>query len=137
MKYALLITAGVAALALASPARALELSALPDASAMPEGVQQLSPVVPGMGEHWANPADLPLGPIYCVFEGKILCMEFMMAQEDFAAGKSWPGLQGVEGLPPVNHINIQFEPQGHKGYEIPHYDMHLYFLSPDDMAQVR
>ncbi len=137
MKYALLITAGVAALALASPARALDLSALPDASAMPEGVQQLSPVVPGMGEHWANPADLPLGPIYCVFEGKIVCIEFMMAQEDFAAGESWPDLRGMEGLPPVNHVNIGFEPQGHKGYEIPHYDMHLYFLSTDDMAQVR
>ena len=30
---------------------------------MPAGAVQVSPVVPGMGEHWAEPADLPFGPI--------------------------------------------------------------------------
>jgi hypothetical protein len=58
---------------------------LPNADTLPEGVVQLSPTVPGMGEHWGNPADMPLGPIYCVHEGKIVCLEFMIAQEDFAA----------------------------------------------------
>src|SRR4028118_1664330 len=82
---------------------------LPGADTVPEGVIQLSPVVPAMGEHWANPADMPLGPIYCVHEGKIVCLEFMIAQEDFAAGQSWPALTGMEGLPPATHVTMGVE----------------------------
>ena len=37
---------------------------LPLASSLPDSVVKISPVVPEMGEHWANPKDLPLGPIY-------------------------------------------------------------------------
>lgn len=110
---------------------------LPSADSLPEGVVQLSPTVPGMGEHWGNPADMPLGPIYCVHEGKVVCLEFMIAQEEFTAGKSWPALAGMEGLPPVNHLNVGFEPSGHEGFKVPHYDLHLYFLSPEEMAKVQ
>lgn len=111
--------------------------ALPSADTLPEGVVQLSPTVPGMGEHWGNPADMPLGPIYCVHQGKIICLEFMIAQADFEAGQSWPALAGMEGLPPINHMNMGFEPQGHEGFEDPHYDIHLFFLSPEEMAKVQ
>ena len=110
---------------------------LPGSDTLPEGVIQISPVVPAMGEHWANPADLPLGPIYCVHEGKIACLEFMISQEAFAAGESWPELAGMEGLPPVDHIRMGFEPQGHEGYEVPHYDIHMYFLPPDEIAAIQ
>jgi hypothetical protein len=128
----------VAAFGLATAAQAANTrDSLPGVDMLPEGVIQLSGVVPNMGEHWANPADMPLGPIYCVHEGKIVCLEFMMAQEDFAAGVSWPALAGIDGLPPVDHINISFEEHGHEGYEIPHYDMHFYFLSPEEIAEIR
>jgi hypothetical protein len=113
------------------------MDALPGAEMLPEGVVQLSPTVPGMGEHWGNPADMPLGPIYCVHEGKIVCLEFMIAQEAFAAGESWPDLSGMEGLPPVDHVSIGFEPQGHEGYEVPHYDIHMYFLPPEEIAAIQ
>jgi hypothetical protein len=110
--------------------------ALPSADILADDIVQVSPTIPGMGEHWANPATLPLGPIYCVHEGKIVCLEFMMAQEEFTAGKSWPALSGMEGLPAVNHVSIGFEPEGHEGFTVPHYDVHLYFLSPEEMAKV-
>ena len=110
---------------------------LPDAGSVPEGTIQLSGVVPAMGEHWGNPADMPIGPIYCVHEGKIVCLEFMIAQEAFAAGESWPNLAGMEGLPPVDHVSIGFEPQGHEGYEVPHYDIHMYFLPPEEIAAIQ
>jgi hypothetical protein len=110
---------------------------LPDATMLPANVVQISPLVPTMGEHWADPATLPLGPIYCVHNGKIVCLEFMMSQEDYAGGKSWPVLAGIEGLPPVNHLNISFEAHGHEGFEVPHYDLHMYFLSPEDVAKIQ
>jgi hypothetical protein len=117
--------------------RAGEFDKLPSASILPKGTVKVSGVVPGMGEHWANPKDLPLGPIYCVYKGKVVCLEFMISQADFAAGKSWPELSGLKNLPPVNHINMGFEPKGHEGYEVPHYDMHIYFASPEAMKTIK
>src|SRR4028118_1153851 len=111
-------------------AHADEYSKLPSSSILPMGTVKVSGVVPGMGEHWANPKDLPLGPIYCVHKRKVICIEYMISQADFRAGKSWPELTGLKSLPPVNHINMGFEPKGHEGYEVPHYDMHVYFVPP-------
>lgn len=110
---------------------------LPGVETLPADVIQISGIVPGMGEHWANPATLPLGPIYCVHEGKIVCLEFMMAQDEFVAGKSWPALAGMDGLPPVNHTDIGFQAHGHEGFEVPHYDIHMYFLSPEEVARIQ
>jgi hypothetical protein len=110
------------------------LAGLPSARSLPEGVIQVSPMVPGMGEHWANPKDLPFGPIYCVIEGKVTCMEYMISQADFEAGKSWtelrPWFKGTE-QPPIDHMEFNFEPNGHEGYQVPHYDVHMYFVSPE------
>lgn len=136
MKTVLLAGAVLTASALAAAAEEGR-AGLPGVDALPEGVVQVSPLVPRMGEHWANPADLPLGPIYCVHEGKVVCLEFMIAQEDFTAGKSWPELAGTKGLPPVDHTHIGFEPQGHEGYEVPHYDIHMYFLPPEEIAAIK
>ncbi len=111
--------------------------ALPGVDTLPADVVKISGIVPAMGEHWANPSTLPLGPIYCVHEGKIVCLEFMISQEDFAAGKSWPTLAGMAGLPTVNHTNIGFEPHGHEGFEVPHYDIHMFFLPPEDVAKIQ
>jgi hypothetical protein len=85
-----------------------------------------------MGEHWADPKDLPLGPVYCVMNGRVTCMEFMIAQQDMRDGKSLEGLRpwkaSTAPQPPVNHMNFDFMPKGHPGFEIPHYDVHLYFV---------
>ena len=111
--------------------------ALPGTDILPEGTIQVSPVIPGMGEHWANPGDLPLGPIYCVHEGKIVCLEFMMPQEEFSAGKSWTDLSGIPDLPSIDHVNIDFEANGHEGFEVPHYDVHLYFIDPAEQKAIQ
>jgi hypothetical protein len=113
----------------AAPAMAHDATA-PDASTLPKDVIAVSGVVPTMGEHWANPADLPLGPIYGVSNGKIIFIEYMVAQEDLANGKSFLELASKAGidLPQVDHIDFNFEPNGHEGYEVPHYDVHLYFV---------
>ena len=54
----------------------------------PPGVVRISECVPLMGEHWARPADLPLGPIYTVDAGRLTSIEFMPAQADFTTGKN-------------------------------------------------
>lgn len=108
------------------------LAHLPRASDLPPGMVRISPHVPGMGEHWANPRDLPLGPVYCVMEGRVTCMEFMISQQDLRDGKSFerlrPWFAGGAPQPPVDHMEFNFMPQGHPGFEVPHYDVHMYFV---------
>ncbi len=115
--------------------------ALPSADTLPEGVVQLSPTVPGMGEHWANPRNLPLGPVYCVMDGRVTCMEFMISQQDLQDGKSFerlrPWFVGGAPQPPVDHVEFNFMPQGHPGFEVPHYDVHMYFVPTELREQDR
>ena len=113
-----------------------EFAKLSDKSILPQGTVKISETVPSMGEHWSRPEDLPLGPIYCVHKGKIVCIEYMMSQADLQAGKSWPELVGLKNLPPINHVNMGFMPTGHHGYEIPHYDLHIYFVTREALKTI-
>jgi hypothetical protein len=113
-----------------------EFAKLSDTSTLPQGTIKISETVPSMDEHWSRPEDLPLGPIYCVHKGKIVCIEYMMSQADLQAGKSWPELVGLKNLPLINHVNMGFMPTGHHGYEIPHYDLHIYFVSPEALKTI-
>lgn len=137
MKILSVLCIAASALAVSAPAFAAKYPKMPDVTVLPKDAVQLSPVVPQMGEHWANPADMPLGPMYCVHAGKVVCIEYMISQQDFLNGKAWSNLQGLTDLPSVNHIDIGFNPKGHPGYEIPHYDMHIFFISPEQKALIK
>jgi len=103
---------------------------------LPEGTIQLTPCVPTMGEHWANPAEMPLGPIYGVADGKLTFVEIMPSQEAFQSGESWIDvLQPIEGYA-IDHVDFVFEEGGHEGYEVNHYDIHAYFVPHVDEAQI-
>lgn len=111
---------------------------------LPAGAQKLSDVVPAMGEHWANPAQLPLGPIYLVHKGEVIGLEYMWT-EDMMQAVSIPTPAGPEefsALVPlpvgvaVDHVNIAFMEHGHEGFEVPHWDMHLYFITQEEMAAI-
>lgn len=108
--------------------------------ALPEGSQQITPVVPAMGEHWSNPqaGDLPTGPIYGVYKGKLVFLEYMIAQEDFKQGKNYANLAGMKGVPSpaAEQLDIEFQPNGHDGFEVPHYDIHMYFVSEEEQQQI-
>ena len=98
---------------------------------VPDGVVQLTPVVPKMGSHWAKPEDMPTGPIYGEYKGKLVFLEEMPSQEFFKNGESIVNLDGMKGLPSpgIDHTNIEFQAHGHEGFEVPHYDIHHYFIS--------
>ena len=60
-----------------------------------------------------------------------------ISQADFQAGKSWRELTGLKNLPSIDHVNMSFEPKGHEGYEVPHYDMHIYFVPPAALEAIK
>lgn len=111
---------------------------------LPEGVQKLSDVIPAMGEHWANPAQLPLGPIYLVYKGEVIGIEYMW-NDDMLQEVEIPTPEGTEHLnalvplpvgAAVDHVDYAFMPHGHEGFDVPHHDLHMYFITEAEKAAI-
>lgn len=108
-------------------------------SAVPEVAVQLTPVIPGMGEHWADMEDMPLGPIYGVFQNDIVYMEYMytqdMLEEQTASTPEgdmlFSELADLAVNLYVDHMDVSFNPEGHEGFEAPHWDIHAYSVTHD------
>ena len=47
---------------------------------IPADAVLVSPCIATMGEHWVNPKDAPLGPIYGVWQGKPVFTEIMVSE---------------------------------------------------------
>ncbi len=111
---------------------------------LPEGLMTEGGVVPGMGEHWFNPAQMPLGPIYLVYEGEVIGVEYMWS-EDMMQDVSIPTPAGpveFKALVPlpvgvvVDHATVTLMPLGHEGFEVPHSDIHMYFITQTEVAAI-
>lgn len=131
-----LFTIGIGTTGIAQePPTPEQLAAMAERAAqlgLPEGVVQISPCVPTMGEHWADPKNMPLGPIYGVMNDEVVFVELMPAQADFAEGKSWHEVLVPPAGQTIHHVDFDYLPQGHEGYEVPHYDIHAYFVPHDE-----
>jgi cytochrome c oxidase subunit 2 len=103
---------------------------------LPQGTVQLTPSIPGMGEHWANPDDMPLGPIYLLYKGEVIGVEFMYTQEMLTevriptpqGEEIFSELANLEVKHAADHLDVGFMPEGHAGFEVPHWDVHIYFV---------
>jgi hypothetical protein len=118
-------------------AMAVDFASLPNIGDLPSGYIQVSPLIPMLGEHYDDQklGTVPHGQAYCGYKGKIICIEYLMTPADFAAGKSFKDLHGVAGLPPVDHIDLDFEAQGHGDWkDIALYMLRVYFISTADLA---
>ena len=114
---------------------AVNLGALPSLEEVAPEAVQISPHVPNMGEHWAREADLPTGPIYCVVEGRVTCVEYMFPMAELQAGKDWLELAPGMATPTISHIDVEFKPDGVGPDPVPIYQLHIYFATPDLLAQ--
>ena len=92
----------------------------------PEAVQ-ISPHVPNMGAHWANPGAGAEGPFYCVIEGRVVCVEYMFPAAELAQGRNWRGLVPGIATPPISHFDIEYLPEGIPNRAEPLYQVHAYF----------
>lgn len=102
---------------------------------IPANAVRVSPCVRTMGEHWAALRDLPTGPIYGVWQGKPVFTEIMVSVAQLQHGFSWANIRALPGYH-IDHIDFEFEPHGHAGFPVPHYDMHAYYVSPAAEARI-
>ena len=95
---------------------------------IPEDAMMVSPSVSGMGEHWANLKNLPLGPIYGTWEGKPVFTEIMVTVKQLNEGFAYQNIRALPGYA-IDHVDFRYEPHGHAGMPVPHYDLHAYYVS--------
>jgi len=129
-----LALAAAAAVVLAAPAVGQGLSDMPLMSEVAPGAVAISPHVPHMGAHYADPATLPLGPIYCVIEGRVVCVEYMFTAADLAAGRDWTHIPTGMETPPITRIDMEYRPEGVGPFAQPLYQLHIYFVSDEVLA---
>lgn len=102
---------------------------------IPNDALLVSPCVQGMGEHWAVLKNLPTGPIYGTWKGKPVFTEIMVSVKQLQSGFSYANLRPLPGYT-INHIDFEFEPNGHEGFPVPHYDLHAYYISAAAQATI-
>lgn len=102
---------------------------------IPSDAVLVSPCIQTMGEHWAALKNLPTGPIYGVWQGKPVFTEIMVSLDQLEKGFSWANVRALPGYR-IDHMDFEFEPHGHPGYPVPHYDVHLYYVTPAVQATI-
>lgn len=130
-RFVLLSTA---CLALAAPAVADGLSHLPLLSEVAPNAVAISPHVPQMGAHWAEPANLPLGPIYCVIDDRVVCVEYMFLASDLSSGTNWSDISPGMQTPAVTRIDMEYKADGVGPFQEPLYQLHMYFADAEVLA---
>ncbi len=134
--FALAVCLGGTALLAASP---VPPQLPPQPRVHPAGIPSdavlVSPCVRTMGEHWAALRDLPTGPIYGVWQGKPIFTEIMVSVVQLQKGFSWANIRPLPGYR-IDHADFEFEPHGHEGFPVPHYDLHLYYISAAAQAKI-
>jgi hypothetical protein len=123
--------------ALADAPAALQLPPQPTVrpAGIPAGAVLVSRCVPTLGDHWADPKTLPTGPIYGVWQGKPYFTEMMVSVKDLVKGFNHQNVRALPGYT-IDHVDFEFEPNGHSGFPVPHYDLHAYYISPAAVALI-
>lgn len=119
------------------PQGAMELPPQPAVrpAGIPADAMLLSPCIATMGEHWGSLKDMPIGPIYGVWQGKPVFTEIMVPVSQLQKGFSYANIHALPGYT-IDHINFEYEPQGHPGMPVPHYDIHAYYVTPAVEASI-
>jgi len=125
---------GALALGLAQAVAAADLGHLPLLTDLAPEAVPISEHVPAMGVHYAVPSDLPTGPIWCVIDGRVVCVEYMFTASALAEGTNWNGLPVGVLSPPITHIDMEYKPDGVGPFQEPLYQLHIYFVEAAVLA---
>ncbi|CAN5199702.1 hypothetical protein BH09PAT2_BH09PAT2_03250 [soil metagenome] len=126
---------------------------------LPPGAVKLSECVPYEGEHWVLPKDLPYGPFYSTYNGKLISTEYMFTEEEIP-GKEGSKMSYEDTLKFMRAKNLTFgdivksslfgfDMFGHKyktfdihwsaphaGLAVPHFDAHFFLVDKAEQQKI-
>jgi hypothetical protein len=126
----------IAALAVAAPAVAQQVTQAPPAGAYKKVSElvRLPDFLPGLGQLYVDPASLPAGPFLAYDrQGRLVSTVYMIPVEDLTPNKTFNDLLAPDGN--VDHVDVYFN-AGHPGVEKPHAHVVLWHVSKADEARV-
>ena len=129
-----IIAAGFCAVAYADTMPGLPAQPAVRPAGMPPTYTMVSECIAGMGEHWANLTNFN-EPIYGTWQGKPIFTEIMVPLTELQKGFSFDDLRALPGYR-IDHVDFEFEPHGHPGMTVPHYDLHAYYISAAIQATI-
>lgn len=93
---------------------------------LPKDAAKIQECVDYKGSLFAKPQDTPQGPVYMVYQNKVIGLEYEIDQDEFTKGKIYKDLAALNLQ--VNHITAGFLPDGHEGLAKPHSYIDLYLV---------
>lgn len=102
--------------------------------AVPKDATIIAECAKGRGKQYVLPKDIPQGPVYNVWNGKVIGIEYMLGQKDVAANKDFLNLP-LEGVK-YDHINIGLLSKGHSGFTDPHYHVDVFTISHEEASKI-
>ncbi len=101
---------------------------------VPQGATIISQCSVGRGTQYVLPSDIPHGPVFNVYKGKVIGLEYMIGINDIQDGKSYINLP-LYGRS-YDHIDVGLLSQGHAGYPAPHYHVDIYNITHAQSAAI-
>ncbi len=102
---------------------------------LPTDATIISQCAVGRGTQYALPKDIPLGPVYNVYQGKVIGIEFM-AGKDALLTQNQSFLDLPLRAQKYDHVNIGILSQGHAGFPSPHYHVDVMMISKAETDKI-
>jgi hypothetical protein len=91
--------------------------------------------IPGLGTLYVDPKTLPVGPFLAHDrQGRLVGTVYMVPVKDLEAKKAFTDL--AAGKERVDHVDITYN-AGHPGVAEPHYHIAVWYVSRDQVAQLK
>jgi hypothetical protein len=101
---------------------------------VPQGATIISQCAVGRGTQYVLPANIPHGPVFNVYKGNVIGIEFMIGSDDLASATNFFDLP-LYGKK-YDHIDVGLVSSGHAGYPQRHYHVDIYNISRDESAAI-
>ena len=124
---------------------------------IPRDAVQVSGCLPYMGVHWVRPQDVPHGPYYVTYNGKLTALEYMYREDEIpgaaiatASASTFGQYMQTHTLGDLTKPEFTFDLSGvnnikftsiewtapHAGFIVPHYDVHYYLVSKEETQSI-
>lgn len=102
---------------------------------LPKNATAIAECAVGRGKQYALPKDIPTGPVYNVWNNKVIGIEFMVGRDELLSQNKTLVNLPLHGVA-YDHVNIGLLSQGHAGYPEPHYHVDVFTVSNTEASKI-